>query len=142
MCMGKVGVGRVQYTRTRGQDSHNETDLGILLQETQLQDPVTILPCGSLSHSDRFYFPQTICGAIYYNIVLSLSLFLSFGDDSCVGTPCKVLGVRLLFLGHRFRLNHLVLKTCGTTIRTCYLGHVTDYQPIRDQHFLIQSNKM
>ena len=24
-------------------------------------------------------------------------------------------------------------------IRACYLGHVTDYQPIRDQYFLIRS---
>ena len=24
-------------------------------------------------------------------------------------------------------------------IRTCYLGHVTGYQPIRDQYFLIRS---
>eukprot|EP00116_Pleurobrachia_bachei_P013513 sb/3473775/ len=30
-------------------------------------------------------------------------------------------------------------ETSKQPIRTCYLGHVTGYQPIRDQYFLIRS---
>ena len=29
--------------------------------------------------------------------------------------------------------------TSKQQFRTCYLGHVTGYQPIRDQHFLVRS---
>eukprot|EP00116_Pleurobrachia_bachei_P008605 sb/3468867/ len=32
-----------------------------------------------------------------------------------------------------------ILKLCKQPIRTRYLGHVTGYQPIRDQYFLIRS---
>eukprot|EP00116_Pleurobrachia_bachei_P000695 sb/3460957/ len=39
---------------------------------------------------------------------------------------------------NRFKERHETL-TGKQPIRTCYLGHVTGYQPIRDQHFLIRS---
>eukprot|EP00116_Pleurobrachia_bachei_P013296 sb/3473558/ len=48
-------------------------------------------------------------------------------------------GMLRLAVTHITTYNQEPTETCKQRIRTHYLGHVTGYQPIRDQYFLIRS---
>eukprot|EP00116_Pleurobrachia_bachei_P015295 sb/3475557/ len=45
--------------------------------------------------------------------------------------------IDIFVLGFGERLNHDKTGSSEKPIRTCYFGHVTGYQPIREQYFLI-----